>query len=464
MHQHLVTTPFGRRPASLAQIAAHAALRDSIAEAAEPGSNRPEAVEKWRLFRTLTEVRAALGVSDRALGVLNALLSFHPETALTLPQPDEPDPIGLVVFPSNRQLALRAHGMSEATLRRHLAALVEAGLIARRDSPNGKRYARKGGRGAAGEITKGTITHAFGFDLTPLVARAPEFEALAEEAACNRRRVQALKEAISLRRRDIEKLLALALDELDGAQLSADWEARRLRFMGLMMPIRRISDEALLARLGATLAALRAEIVSALESFASSQNSSGNDARIARLQSNTNADAYNDLEPASKTKGGDACVPPASTAFLDSKAPETKAFPETKSCSLGLVMEACPDVADYAPSGRVKTWSDFLEATAAIRSMIGISPDAFAEAQQALGRTEAHVAVATILQRSIHSTEALRSPGSAHVTVNGSPAIQSAGGYLRALTGKARAGEFALGPVLMALIGQRLKAKRGRGA
>ena len=46
------------------------------------------------------------------------------------------------------------------------------------------------------------------------------------------------------------------------------------------------------------------------------------------------------------------------------------------------------------------------------------------------------------------------------VVVNGSPAIQSAGGYLRTLTDKARAGEFALGPVLMALIGQRLKRKR----
>jgi replication initiation protein RepC len=51
-------------------------------------------------------------------------------------------------------------------------------------------------------------------------------------------------------------------------------------------------------------------------------------------------------------------------------------------------------------------------------------------------------------------------PGSTVVVVNGSPAIQSAGGYLRTLTDKARAGEFALGPVLMALIGQRLKRKR----
>ena len=44
----------------------------------------------------------------------------HPETALTGD--------GLVVFPSNEQLSLRAHGMSATTLRRQLTALVDGGL------------------------------------------------------------------------------------------------------------------------------------------------------------------------------------------------------------------------------------------------------------------------------------------------------------------------------------------------
>jgi len=74
----------------------------------------------------------------------------------------------LVVFPSNRELSVRAHGPAPATLRWALAQLVEAGLVIRRDSPNGKRYVR---RGEGGEIAQ-----AFGFDLTPLVARAGEFD------------------------------------------------------------------------------------------------------------------------------------------------------------------------------------------------------------------------------------------------------------------------------------------------
>ncbi|MCX7325298.1 MAG: replication initiation protein RepC [Hyphomicrobiales bacterium] len=81
-----------------------------------------------------------------------------------------------------------------------------------------------------------------------------------------------------------------------------------------------------------------------------------------------------------------------------------------------------------------------------------------------MGAIHAPVALATLLQRSGHAPEARIGPGKVAgpvtVTVNGSPAITSPGTYLRALTDKPMAGEFALGPVLMALIGQRLKAKR----
>ncbi|RTL79079.1 MAG: replication initiation protein RepC, partial [Hyphomicrobiales bacterium] len=153
------TTPFGRRTLSLAMVASQAATKEF--------ASRPDAsetvVHKWRLFRALTEAKAPLGVTDRALSVLHALLSFHQETALTLPEKDangsESAAVpGIVVFPSNKELSIRAHGMAPATLRRHIAMLVDAGLIIRRDSPNGKRFAR---RGQGGEIED-----AFGFDLT----------------------------------------------------------------------------------------------------------------------------------------------------------------------------------------------------------------------------------------------------------------------------------------------------------
>ncbi|GMA79966.1 hypothetical protein GCM10025880_63830 [Methylorubrum aminovorans] len=142
-----ITAPFGARSLSHAQIAAQA-----------DANRRPTGVvaEKWRVLHDLTDARVSFGLSAATLNVLEALLTFHPETVLA---PDPEADIDLIVFPSNRTLAARARGLSEAALRRHLCALVEAGLVIRRDSPNGKRYARRG--------EGGQVTHAFGFDLTP---------------------------------------------------------------------------------------------------------------------------------------------------------------------------------------------------------------------------------------------------------------------------------------------------------
>jgi replication initiation protein RepC len=71
---------------------------------------------------------------------------------------------------------------------------------------------------------------------------------------------------------------------------------------------------------------------------------------------------------------------------------------------------------------------------------LGISPSAWEEAQSIMGDVQAAIVVAAILQRG--------------------DAINSAGGYLRDLTRRAEAGEFSLGPMLMALIGSRKRDKK----
>ena len=435
------TTPFGRRPLSLAMVASQAATENF---AARPGASET-VVHKWRLFRALTEAKEPLGVTDRALSVLHALLSFHQETALTLPtsdskagEADSPGP-GIVVFPSNKELSIRAHGMAPATLRRHLASLVDVGLIIRRDSPNGKRFARRGQGGA--------IEDAFGFDLTPLVARSEEIENLAEEVRAENRAMALLREKITLTRRDIAKMIATGLEE----GVPGDWEGFHLRYATLSGRYARNLLRADLEALASELAALATEIRKLLETHVKAENMSANEFQSERHIQNQTTNIF-ELEPGlQKGRGepsglndqepGAPSAPEPEILGTGGERPEQK--PESgRTYPLGMVLEACPDILDFA-SGGISSWRDLATTAAVVRSAIGVSPDAWAQALEVLGEHDASIVIAAILQRGEE--------------------IKSAGGYLRVLTAKARAGEFSLGPVLMALLrGKAAKAARER--
>jgi replication initiation protein RepC len=434
------TTPFGQRSLSLAMVANQAAARNFIAK---PGVSET-VVHKWRLFRALTEAKAPLGITDRALSVLHALLSFHQETTLTLEKDagareSEAAP-GIVVFPSNKELSIRAHGMAPATLRRHLAMLVDTGLIIRRDSPNGKRFAR---RGKGGEIE-----NAFGFDLTPLIARATEIENLAEEVRAENRAMALLREKITLARRDIAKMIETGMEE----GVPGDWEARHSDYQALASRQARKMTRTDLEALAGELATLATEINSALENHVKRKNKSANESQDERHIQNQTTN-ISDLEPSlregraeprgpigdeAEGDGAETSEPKKRGAENAHPAPTARTYP------LGMVLQACPDIVDYARGGEISSWRDLASAAATVRSALGVSPDAWAQALDAIGEHDAAIVIAAILQRGDE--------------------IRSAGGYLRVLTAKARAGEFSLGPVLMALLrGKAAKAVRQAG-
>ncbi|HEY8262170.1 MAG TPA: plasmid replication protein RepC [Methylosinus sp.] len=430
------TTPFGRRPLSLAMVASQTATENFTTK---PGASET-VVHKWRLFRALTEAKEPLGITERALSVLHALLSFHQETALSLPERDsragEVAP-GIVVFPSNRELSIRAHGMAPATLRRHLACLVDAGLIIRRDSPNGKRFARKG--------QGGSIENAFGFDLAPLVARSSEIENLAEEVRAENRAIALLRERITLTRRDIVKMIDTALEE----GVSGDWDGAHQRYAALSGRYGRGLSRADLEALAGDLAGLAAEIHKPLEAHVKVRNMSGNESQTERHIQNQTTNSF-DLEPSLQEGRVDPSEPNLETSRGPiERAPEISSDrsvtadpkPALRTYPLGMVLEACPDIVDYGKGGEISSWRDLATAAATVRSALGVSPDAWSQAVDVLGSHDASIVIAAILQRGEE--------------------IKSAGGYLRVLTEKARAGEFSLGPVLMALLrGKAAKAAR----
>jgi replication initiation protein RepC len=407
MELYQSTTPFGRRALTLAHVANQALAKTRPPE---------KAVHKWSVFRTICTAKARIGVSERALAVLDALLTFHPETVLTGED--------LIVWPSNQQLALRAHGMAPATLRRHITALVDAGLIVRRDSPNGKRYARKG-RG-------GDVELAFGFDLSPIVVRAETFGTWAEEVLAEERALKIVRERITLCRRDIAKMIATGIEEGVPTQGSgegpATWADIHALFRGIVGRVPRTASQAELAPLADELSMLADEVLNILESHTETQNISANESQTERHKQNSNPDTLIELEPVSRKDMGASVEPLPAKARLP-----LGVYP------LGMVLDACPDLSDYAKGG-ISNWRDFLATVGVVRPMLGISPSAWDTAQAVMGETQAAIVVAAILQRGA--------------------TISSAGGYIRDLTRRAEEGAFSVGPMLMALIGSRQRERK----
>ncbi|SOC81849.1 replication initiation protein RepC [Ensifer adhaerens] len=424
MHTGNVTTPFGRRPVTYGMLADQLAAR-----AIDENAN----VDKWKLYRWLCEARLKLGVSDRALSLLNALLSFYPKSELSGAD-------SLIVFPSNAQLSLRAHGMAEATIRRHIAALVEAGLLIRRDSANGKRFAR---RDSAGDIDQ-----AFGFSLAPLLQRASELESLASAVVAERLHYQGLRERMTICRRDIVKLFQAASEDVE---LEEDQEILRFRelYRDLMAKLPRNPEASELDALLIVLEAMRENLAKAMVQRSNSHKSSGNHDQSERHKQNSNTQTLNELEPSFEKKQGRNHTP-ANHDRLTTGRRETPVKPGVEGRSypasyqgddvhgevrlkpfpLGMVLSACPEITNYGHGGAITSWREFLSAAVVVRSMLGVSPSAFEEACSVMGPENAATAIACILERAGH--------------------INSAGGYLRDLTRRAERGEFSLGPMLMA--------------
>lgn len=388
-----VTTPFGRRSMSFVL------MRNQI----KANDIKGKSIDKWKVFRDVCEARALLNISDRALAVLNALLSFYPDKELN-------EETGLVVFPSNNQLSVRAHGITGTTLRRHLAALVEAGLILRKDSPNGKRFARKD--------NSGVIEDAYGFNLAPLLARSDELAGLAQQITASRKQLRLLKERLSICRRDVRKLITAAIEE--GAL--GDWQALEAHYLRLAAALPRSPNMHDIAAVTEKMELLRQEIVNLLEKQLISEKAVGNDVQNERHIQNSNTESQKEYEhdnPATQPEdSGHAISKP------DDQPQALKVYP------LAAVLQACPEIINYGPSGTITSWRDLMAAAVVVRTMLGVTPSAYRDACDTLGAQNTATVIACLLEKAGR--------------------INSPGGYLRNLTTRARRGTFSLGPMLMA--------------
>ncbi|MCO5066916.1 MAG: replication initiation protein RepC [Rhizobiaceae bacterium] len=403
MHTHTATTPFGRRPMTLGLISSQAAAKNI-----EQGAK----VSKWQVFRDIREAKEALGATDRALAILNALLTFHREEELT-------GEANLIVFPSNEQLIRRANGVSPTTLRRHLANLVTSGLIIRRDSPNGKRFARKG-RG-------GEIEQAYGFDLSPIVARAEEFRELAEAVAAERKALRLVKERLTICRRDVVKMIEAGINE----SVPGNWRGFQRCYETIVARLPRTAPRQVLEVIADELEDLWADVHQTLESFVKSEESNANESHSERHIQNSNSDFH----PTGETEYGLGEKEEASGTAEHTD--NVRSLPR-RDLPLGMVLSACPDIVPYAEGGQIRSWRDLGGAADRARPSMGVSPSAWQEAVEVMGQQTAAIVLAAILQRAEH--------------------IRSRGGYLRDLTERARAQKFSVWPMITALLNARMEA------
>lgn len=350
------------------------------------------AISKWDVLKELGTARNAFGLSDRDITVLQALLSFHKGSDLDI-RADQ-----LIVFPSNKKICERLSGMPCSTMRRHLGKLVDAGLVVRRDSPNGKRYVR----------TRGESRVAYGFDLTPLVQRFVEICDAAMEIRETHERVQALRETVSLMRRDLAGLAELGATEQPSEGL---WDALNDLASLSARTLRRKLDEAALEALRAELETALAKARDAWSAIANSEEMSTSDAQIEQHQ------YTNNLEESE-----------SSTVKIDSSAINSDVGNAQKynretdpSISISDVEDVFSEMQIYF--GRpVRSWDEFEEAADIVRPMMGLSSEVWGLAKDRIGAQEAAIVLGVMLR----NYGSYRSPGA----------------YLRTLANRASEGRF----------------------
>ncbi|WP_245410255.1 plasmid replication protein RepC [Falsochrobactrum shanghaiense] len=383
------------------------------------GAGQGRGPNRWLLYKQLCVAKSAFGLNDRCLAVLSSLLSF-------LPEDDMHEKNGLIVFPSNRQLSLRAHGMPESTLRRHLASLIEAGIIARKDSPTRKRYAHKD--------RDGGVELAFGFSFAPLLSRASEIATIADKILVDQKALKRLRDEVSVIRRDIAATFSDNRDACGNLDEGLTDLFGQFRKVVEAIPRRTSLNE--LTAIRANLEAIRAELVITLNNIEIVREMSGSVAQYERHHNESLTESHfesqNNEKIELKEHSSETIVPVNSEKEIS--------VAHSSSISLDQVLRTCPDICDYGRGG-ISSWRDLHDVSKAVSSFLGISQSAYREAVTFMGGEATSTAIAWILQK---------------LTT-----ISSPGGYLRSLTRKARRGEFSIASLLMSGLKARTISLKG---
>jgi len=349
-------------------------------------------------------------------------------TAFTQPQDWEEDrrPI---VWPSNTFL-MDQTGFSLSTLKRHARRLAEVGVIAFKDSSNGKRWGRRD--------ADGNIVEAYGFDLAPLAARVAEFESLYSEIQAERALCQRLRRQITVARR----MIRARIDEAFQAALKGPWSQLLEHFEELLQGLPRRqgtskSLRSLFQRFGELLNRVEEAFLSAFDvekCAGHTQNTEKMDPR--GVNSDPHIRITTQLHPVTcnSSEHEEAAGATARTTLNSrvegSDVAESQSEGPKRPIAIDLpaIIQSCPEFAGWARNlgGYIRDWDDFFRVAGDLRPMIGVSEQAWHLAVEQLGKRSAAAAFALVFEK-FNAGE-----------------VTSPGGYLRGMIARSGAGELHL--------------------
>jgi replication initiation protein RepC len=321
----------------MAFIQASAPIGQRVSQVLSADNPKPD---RFTLMRTLSLAASRLGLGPSVVATVDALLSC-------LPPKRNHD----VVFASNATLVLRRNGISDRTLRRHLAELVNAGLMIRVDSPNGKRYSKR-------DPSMGTAMR-FGLNLSPLFAAYDKLAELAAQHAADIERIDYLRTKI--------RSIIHQLETSGCSDLAAD--ARRI--LRRQLSVHQL--ETWLLDLEALFPSLKDNSV---ETPLAAEEMSGSNGQNVRHQQN------------SEKENTDKEIEPINTT------PQ----PASQAVSLEQLTQACPEATSFM-TGQLSSPLDVIAHARRLAPMIGIDRFCYEAAEQRLGSLGAALTIWGLMER-----------------------------------------------------------------
>lgn len=299
--------------------------------------------DRFTLLRTLSLAASRLGLGPSVIATVDALLSCLP------PQRNHD-----VVFASNATLVLRRNGISDRTLRRHLAELVDAGLMIRIDSPNGKRYSKR-------DPSMGTAMR-FGLNLSPLFAAYDKLATLADQHAAEAERIDYLRTKL---RRTIRQIETLGFTDLAA-------EARRI--------IRR----------KLSIHQLKSWVTDLDRIIPSSKHNSVETAMTTEEMSGNNGQNVRHLQNSKKDK--------KDIKALDTPTINASSAPPDPTITIAQLTQACPEATSFL-TAELSNYTNVILHAKRLAPMVGIDRYCYEAAENRLGSLGVALTVWGLMER-----------------------------------------------------------------